>query len=381
MKNRNQITIRIDSLSIYLEGEKLLTKWETLFLLLLTIPIMGHVVILPILLDVAGKDAWISILLTLPAAFMFAFGIYWLRKHYPNSGVSEILTTLLGKWTGSVVKVILIFYFTFLMILSLATLVDLIYIVFLPNTPRWAILGWFWIFFIYAAIKGIKKIALTAGILTFITMITGHTVTLLDSGKKDWNYMLPVLEFGWSPVLLGSLIILSIWMELLLLLCVPIQNIREKRLFLIWVIGILLNILMMLSTTTGVVTIFSIGQAENFVYPATEIVRIISLGIIDRFDIYALVLMTFGTYVRCSLFFRISYDICMYQAKSILLKRITFLLFSLVSFIGALYLANDHFRIDGAIVVYTYMLFLFPFPFLLLWIRRRKVGRERRLRV
>lgn len=324
------------------------------------------------MLDVAGRDAWISISLSLPAAFIFTFAIYRLRIHYPHTEISEILVHLLGKWIGRVFIVILILYFSFLMVLSFAALVDLTFILFLPNTPIIAILAWFWIFFIYAAAKGIKRIALTASVLTIASIFTGHMVTLLDSGQKEWKHLLPILEFGWSPVLWGALILVSIWIELLQLLCIPIKNIHEKRFFLIWVIGILLNALTMFSTTTGVITIFGLDQAENFVYPAAEIVRIISLGFIDRFDVYALILMTFGTYIRCGLYFRIAYEMSVSNTTSKWVKRALFSFFSIVAFFGAFYLTKEHIRVERAIIVYTYMIVLFPIPFLLLLISWRK---------
>ena len=353
----------------------MLTKWETLFLLIMTLPIMGHVVILPLMLDVAGKDAWISVLLSLPAAFAFAFAIYRLRLNHPKLNISEMLSLLLGKWFGRIVIVLFILYFLFLTILSFSALVDVVFIEFLPETPRIAIIIWFLIFFIYAATKGIKRIALTAGVLAFIGLITGHTVTLMDTPKKDWSELQPLLEFGWSPALWGSLILISIWIELLLLLCVPIKNIHEKRLFLLWIIGILLNALMMNSTTTGVTTIFGLGQADNFTYPAQEIVRIINLGFIDRFDIYGMILMTFGTYIRCSLYFRIAYEISVSQYSSKWMKRILFLIFVVLTFFGTLYLSKEHFRLMEAINIYTYMIVLFPIPFLLLFISRLKKKR------
>ncbi|WP_079507567.1 endospore germination permease [Mesobacillus jeotgali] len=300
------------------------------------------------------------------------FSIYRLRIHYPYTNISELLALLLGKWIGRISIFIFILYFSFLMVFSLASLIDLVAIVFLPDTPVIAILTWFWIFFIYAATKGIKRIALTASVLAFITMFTGHTVTVLDSGQKKWNNLLPILEFGWSPVFWGTLILVSIWIELLLLLCIPIKHIEQKRFFLIWVIGILLNALMMFSTTTGVITIFGLGQAENFVYPAAEIVRIVSLGFIDRFDVYALILMTFGTYIRCSLYFRIAYEISVSKASSEWGKRAIFTFLAAAGFFGALYLSNDHIRIGRAIDIYTYMVFLFPLPLFLLWISQTK---------
>ena len=175
----------------------------------------------------------------------------------------------------------------------------MVHIGFLNDTPRWALNLWFFAFFVYTALKGVKRIALTAGILTFIGLITGHTVTLMDTWKKEWGYLLPLLEYGWTPVMFGTLLLMNIWIELFLLLVVPIQHIEAKRFYWFWVAGIFLNLLTMFSTTTGVITIFGLGQADNFIYPAFSITRIINLGFVDRFDIYSLLLMTIGVYVRC----------------------------------------------------------------------------------
>lgn len=344
----------------------MLTKWETLFLLVMTLPIMGHVVILPLMLDVAGRDAWISIFLSLPVAFIFAISIYRLRLKYPKENISDMLHNLLGKFFGTMLTVVFIIYFLFLTIFSFALLVDFVYIAFLPETPLLAILVWFLIFFVYVAIKGMKRIALTAGVLSIIAMVSGHTVTLLDTRMKDWSELQPMFEFGWSPILWGSLLLTSIWIELLLLLCVPIQNIREKRMFLLWSIGILLNALMMFSTTTGSITIFGLGQADNFVYPALEPVRIISLGFIDRFDIYGLLLMAVGTYIRCSLYLRIAYDIVESKVSSKWIKRCWFLGLVLLVFLGTYYLSKEHYRLDKTLDIYAYMIVLLPIPFLLL---------------
>lgn len=353
----------------------MLTKWQTLFLLVMTLPIMGHVVILPIMIDVAGRDIFISILISLPGAILFAFIIFRLRLNYPDATPKEMFTELLGRWGSILLRMLLILYFLFLTILSFAALVDFVYIGFFPETPIIALIIWFMIFFLYAVLKGYKQIALTAGILGVIGMLTGHTITLMDSQMKDWSEMFPLLEFGWSPAIWGALILTSIWVELLLLLCVPIKNIREKRFFLFWIVGILINGLTMFSTANGSITIFGLGQAENFTYPAQEIVRLINLGFIDRFDIYGMVLMTFGVYIRCSLFFLIAYDFSLPENASKWLRRIMFSLFVVLTFFGTYYLSKEHFRIEKSINFYAYMIVLFPIPFILLfisWIKKKK---------
>lgn len=355
----------------------MLSKWEQLFLLIMTLSIMGHVVMQPLMLDVAGRDGWLSVILALPAGIIFTYAIYRLRMQFPDKDFPAIAQALCGKPLGLVLRSVLIGYFMFLSALSAAALADMVNIAFLPETPIWALVVWGILISLYAVHKGVKTIALTAGILTFSAMLTGHTITLLDSSEKEWSEILPVLEFGWTPVLLGTVIICSIWMELLLLLLVPWQQ-GERRIYRFWAAGVLLNGLMMLSTFTGAVMIFGLGQADNMNYPALEIVRILSLGFIDRFDIYGLFQMTLGCYIRISLYARLAYD----QCGSAMLgkkwaRRILFFVFVITITGFALYLAQNHIRLMQTASIYIYSLVLYPLPFVLLilsYFRSKKSG-------
>lgn len=355
----------------------MITKWQTLFLLIMTLPIMGHVVILPLMFDVAGRDTFISIFISIPFALLFAYAIRRVRLYYPVHSAKDALYFLLGKWGSRISRFIFISYFLFLTIVSLATLVDFVYIGFFPDTPVPVLIIWFMIFFLYAATKGIKQIALTAGLVGLIAIVTGHTITLMDSKMKDWGELLPLLEFGWSPPLWGALILISIWVEILFLFFLPVKDVREKFFFFFWVIGIFVISLTMFSTSSGSITIFGLGQSDNFTYPAQEIVRLINLGFIDRFDIYGMILMTFGCYIRCSLFFRLAYDLSLPKAPSKSLKVVMFILFILITFFVANFVAKKHFRVNEMIDIYTYMVILYPIPFIMLFISYIKNKRKR----
>lgn len=344
----------------------MITKWQMLFLMVMTLPIMGHVVILPLMLHTAGRDIFIAILLSLPAAMLFVYVIYRLRYRYDNETVDDMLIHLVGRWGKSVLNIIFILYFIFLTILSFASLIDFVYIGFFPETPIIALMIWFLIFFLYAVKKGFNYIALTSGALALIGIVTGHTITLMDAKYKDWGEMLPILEFGWGPPIFGALILTSIWVELLFILLIPIQNIKEKRFLLFLGIGIIMNALTMFSTGNGVITIFGLTQAQNFNYPAQEIVRIINLGFIDRFDIYGMILMTFGIYIRCALYFRIAYERVVNEHSSKWKKRIVFSLLAIFIFVMTYYIAKDQFKVVRMIVIYAFMIILYPLPFILL---------------
>ena len=355
-------------------------KWGTFCLIVMTLPIMGHVVILPLMLDVAGRDGWISVLAAMPLGILFAYAIYRLRLKYPVPDFIAAFGRSAGKWVSLPLKALLAVYMYLLCIVSLAALIDMIHIGFLPATPIWILVAWFAVFCLYAALKGIRAIALTAGILTILSMLTGHSVTLMANPNKEAGNLLPVLEFGLSAPLWGVAVLCSIWTELLFLLLVPINNIKEKRLFLLWTIGVLLNGLMMASTLTGSVLLFGMGQADEFMYPALEEVRIISLGFIDRFDIYGMMLMSYGCYIRTSLFLRLGYNLIFpSRIHSSFWGKALLVLFGAGAAALASFLANDHFKMMEMTMAYAWLVVLYPLPFVLLMLPNRK--KERRLTV
>lgn len=350
----------------------MLKKWETFFLMIMTLPIMGHVVILPLMYDVSGRDCWISVVLSLPFALLFVWMIYQLRRQNPEKEYLPFIQEMIGKPLAYVLNTLLMLYFLFLCSFSLAALADMTFIAFMPDTPIWALVLWALLFCLFAVFKGIKTIAQMAGILTFIALTTGHSISILDAPKKDWANILPILEFGWTPVIFGALVLISIWMELIYLLLLPLKNVQEKRLLLVWNVGIILNGFMMASTLTGAILIFGAGQVDNFSYPSLEIVRLITLGFIDRFDIYGLILMTFGCYIRGSLYFRLAFDL-IFNKQTVEKKRskrwiqyVYAALLAIPTFIFTIYLSHDHMTLERFTIYYIYGIVLLPLPLILL---------------
>lgn len=235
---------------------------------MMTLPIMGHVTILPLLLDVAGRDGWISVFVAVPFGIAFAYAVFRLRLKFPDPNFMKAFSAQAGKWLVIPLRFLLSAYLLFLSAYSLASLADMAHIGFLPSSPNWVLIAWFMIFCFYAVLKGIRAIVLTAGILGILGMFTGHSVTAMATPDKDFANLLPVFEFGIAPTLWGALLLSSIWVELIFLLILPVVNIKEKRLFLLWTIGVMINGLTMLSTMTGVVAIFGLGQADQFWFPA-----------------------------------------------------------------------------------------------------------------
>lgn len=352
---------------------KMLNRWETFFLIVTTVPIMGHVIILPLVYDVAGRDSWISALLSFPIGLGLIFVIYRLRLKYPNHDFPEIAEHILGSFLGNILVMVVVIYFLFLSAFSAAALADMIHIAFLPETPIWALVIWFSLFCLYAASKGAKIIAMTAMFIGFFAVITGHSISFIDFSQKDAHNLLPLFEFGFAPILWGTVVLISVWIELLFLLFLQLKNVRQERFLRFWMVGGLGICFTMISTMTGTVMIFGMGQTDNFNYPALETVRIITLGFIDRFDIYGLILMSFGCYIRTSLFFRLCYEqITSNKVKRRWIRRGVFWGLGLLVSGLAIYIAQDYLRVEYFTILYTNALIFTPIPFLLLFLSRLK---------
>ena len=358
-----------------LKEQDLLNRWESFFLILTTVPIMGHVIILPLMYDVTGRDSWISALLSFPIGLALVLCIHQLRRKYPEHRFSVLAEHLLGKLLGKGLVLLLVIYFLFLSALSAAALADMIHIAFLPETPAWALVIWFLLFCLYAARKGTKIIALTGMFIGLFALLTGHSISFIDMSEKDANNLLPFLEYGWTPVLWGTAVLISVWIELLFLLFLPLKNLHRERFLKFWIFGAVGICFTMLSTMTGTVMIFGMGQTDNFNYPALETVRILTLGFIDRFDIYGLILMSSGCYIRSSLFFRICYEqMAPRKTPNRWVKQVVFWGLGILINALSILIGQNFFRVKYFTILYTNAILLTPIPFLLLlisWIKEK----------
>lgn len=355
----------------------MVNKWQMFFLIVLTLPIMGHVVLLPLAINLAGRDVWISAIIAIPIGFLFSFILYRLRLIYPDEPICKAQKSLFGNFASNGIAILFFLYFTFLASLSIAALIDMVNASFLIATPSWILVAVFLLLSMYGAAKGAKGIALTAGILFFIVMLTGHSITFTNFRERDIYELMPLLEHGWKPVLLGALLFSTVWIELLFLLTIPLEHPCKKYTFTLWLVSVIANVFMMLSTSTGAIMTFGLEQTDNFVYPALEIVRVVTLKFIDRLDVYALILMTFGSFIRGSLFLLIAYE------QLTVLKKpnkkgknvVVFTVISILIGIFAYIMVDTRRHLEFFLTLYAYTIVLFPLPFLLLFLakyRKRK---------
>src|SRR5690606_7868679 len=79
-------------------------------------------------------------------------------------------------------------------------------------------------------------------------------------------------------------------------------HVKSKSLLVTNSILVVLVTIMFLGTVSSTLMIFGLEQVKNLEYAAQSVVRMVSFGFIERFDIYGIAVMVLGCVIRMSTF-------------------------------------------------------------------------------
>ncbi|MCF8564953.1 spore germination protein [Alicyclobacillus tolerans] len=258
--------------------------------------------LLPFAFHIVGRDLWLSTLAAGAIGVLVAVVMWNFDRSHPEEGAMDAALSGSGKWFQTALLVVSILYLLFLCITGTAYVAQFISIGFIQETPFKVIVLVFVLVTAYAVHRGIWAIANAAGIFSLLAMVTGSIMSLSITVHRQMNNFLPIAENGIGPILLGTLLFVPIWTEMFFLLFVP-RKTFEGRQWLntyLWIVGV--NTFVFIGHTIGPVSVFGIEQTKNMNFPELNSVKVIGLGFIDRFDVYGLALMIFGTFVRVSFY-------------------------------------------------------------------------------
>lgn len=153
----------------------------------------------------AGKDAWISVLLSTVAG-MAITGVYAvLLSMHPGLTLVEWFPKQFGRWAGTFLGWLYPLLFIYNTGRALADMSFLIPDTLLPQTPPLFSVALLVLLLIYGLYKGIEVIGRLAGIMLpfIILLFLLEIVFLLISGIINLNELLPIAGKGWNPILEG----------------------------------------------------------------------------------------------------------------------------------------------------------------------------------
>ncbi|WNF37501.1 endospore germination permease [Bacillaceae bacterium IKA-2] len=274
---------------------------QALMILISSITVTGHLLFIPVILNHSGRDGWISVLLSFFSIIYIIYIITKLSLRYQGQTIIEYAEIILGKYFGKILSLVLIFYFFHDGTLSIRGFGEFYTTEITPDAPILIYLTLIVILAVYTVRQGLEVLVRTNQFFLVVMVIIGITASMVTFPEKDYRNLLPILEFGIQPVLMGALSLTSLFSTFVVagMIFPYIYDPKSLKRFSL-VTGIML-ILLFLGPITGPIAVYGGERAVGFAFPTFQLLRDISIGDIQRLDLFGILLWSMGSFSKISL--------------------------------------------------------------------------------
>lgn len=155
--------------------------------------------------DSAMQDAWLSFVVALG----FGLGIAYLAARtalrFPGETVIQFAPRLVGPVLGKIVGLVFIGYFFFITMIVQREFAELMTELFYVRTPEFVFVGLLTLLAVYVVYKGLEVLARVNDVLILLLLVSILFFLIVVGKDMRMEELLPVLERGMGPVLLGAL--------------------------------------------------------------------------------------------------------------------------------------------------------------------------------
>ncbi|MFE8696585.1 spore germination protein [Cytobacillus sp. FJAT-53684] len=319
--------------------------------------------------EVKTPDAWISVALGGIIAIIIGYFMVKLSQTFPNKTFFQYSRTLLGKWIGGFLSIILAFYFITLSSFEIRTLSEVVSFYLLEGTPNWAtIMPFLWIG-LYLSSGGIQAVGRMFEIILPITILFFIIVILMSFKIFEIKNLQPVMGHGIVPVLRGvkttalSFIGVEIVLVILAFMKEPQKGVKVMAL------GVIIPLVFYLGIVTMVIGSLSVDGVVHKTWPSLALIRSYEMPglFLERFESLLLVIWTmqiFSTF--CITYFAASLGLS--QVFNVNIRKFLFALLPII-YLGSIIPKNieqvfslGDFLGEVAIVLFVFL----PLPLFLL---------------
>jgi spore germination protein KB len=269
--------------------------------LMLSIGLMNHVIVIPLLLEAASRDAWISAIMALVALPLWLPLLYFVIR---QSKQTNLFLWLKTEFNSAIAYFVAIIGSLLLLVIGYVTLSDTVTFTtttYLTYTPDWAVLLTLIVMCFYNAYYGIPSIAKTAVIILPFVIIFGILVMIATTPHKDYSLLKPMMENGFTPVLKGMIYAGAGYVEIFMIVFMQ-HHLQARFSFKALLIISFLASSLAIGPTIGAIIEFGPKAATNLRYPAFEQWQLIKLGTyIEYLDFLSIYQWMSGAFIRISL--------------------------------------------------------------------------------
>ncbi|WFB56389.1 endospore germination permease [Paenibacillus sp. BR1-192] len=337
---------------------------QAFMIMMLTAGLTNHVMIIPVLLEKSGRDAWITILVSAVLFMPWILLIYGIIKKVGSRSIKQALDESSGRAVRIVAMGMSGLYFFAFAFYTLKEVIDWTKSTYMIQTPVVATAFVLMMLCLISINHGIKTIGVAAGILLPCVVLLGIFVSVSNLKVKNYSYLLPVLEDGFMPVLSGVPIMLGGLSQFILILFLR-PHLQKKPGFLTILLIHLVLIFLTFGPTIGGIAEFGPEEMKLQRYPAYEQWRLVKLGkFVEHVDFLSIFQWLSGAYISISIsIFLLCETLLPKSRQSVGVLAVTTLLIILcaspISNLKMYYAMADYFLPASAVYITILSLLLF----------------------
>lgn len=251
----------------------------------------------------ARQDLWLSPIWASACGFLVVWIAAKLQKFYPKKNLIQSGEQILGKIAGKLVGLLYILYFIHLNGIIVREYGEFVVGTFLHQTPLHVVMGSMLLVCAFAVYGGIEAIARSSQIIVPVVVLLFFLMTLLLLKDLDAKNLLPVMEDGLAPSMLGA-VVPSGWFSEFILISFLYPLLKDKKKGLKWGMLSVVSVTAVL-VITNVSTYMLLGRLViKDTYPVMVAIRYISIAdFLEHLEAVVMAIWVSGTFIKISVFY------------------------------------------------------------------------------
>lgn len=281
---------------------------------LLSLGLLNHVLLIPLLFDASGRDAWLATLIAGALLPVWTLVLARITICMQGKPLLDWVEAKLGKPARWVVGSSIGLFLLSSAIIAATDTLTWVTTTYLPHTPIVATSVALLVLCGIAAFSGFPTIVTIGGVLLPIVVLLGMFVSFANMGNKDYAQILPLFEHGWKPVWDGIVIAGGGFAELFVFVMLASYSKSPFRFSHLFVTSVLL-LGLTIGPTIAALAEFGPHEAANLRYPVFSEWRLVQIGrYIEHVDFFAIYQWLSGAFVRVALALCLLADMCRFSS-------------------------------------------------------------------
>ncbi|WP_165452290.1 GerAB/ArcD/ProY family transporter [Paenibacillus thalictri] len=269
-----------------------------------TVVVTGILLLPSLLAQAVGRDFWLSPVWGAAGGYFIVWICCWLYKRYPNQSIVQYSERIIGKIPGKLAGLLIIWFYLQLNGYVVREYGELLVGAFFPRTPILLVMGSLLLVSACAVRGGVEVLGRSAQLFVPVVCLLFVLVVLLLIKELDLRNIIPIMEDGMMPSLLGSLVPFGGWYGEFLIISFLLPSLTDSNKGMKWaMVSNSLIMFTMVVTNLVVLTLFG-NAAPRTIYPMLEAARYIEYGdFLEHVEAVVMAIWILGVFVKISMFY------------------------------------------------------------------------------